>query len=76
MAEHLTLANGDKLFALATGLGVPTTTPCVNKIVEKYTVTGGTGRFMGATGNITVERLVTLSTGVSSGTIEGNIKLQ
>jgi len=73
---NLTVSNGDILFATATGLGVPTTTPGVNKIVEKYTVTGGTGQFESATGDFTVERLVTLPTGVSSGTIKGNIKLR
>lgn len=72
---HLTVSNGDILFATGTGVGAPTTTPGVNKIVEKYTVTGGTGQFTGASGNFSIERLVTLPTGVSSGTIEGRIKL-
>jgi hypothetical protein len=72
---NYTAANGDKIFATNTGLGVPTTTPGVNKIVEKYTITGGTGRYADASGNFTVERLVTLQTGASSGTIEGSIKL-
>ena len=73
--EHLTMANGDILFATGTGLGSPSGTPGVNNIVEKYTITGGTGQFVGATGEYTVERQVNLPTGVSSGTIEGNIKL-
>jgi hypothetical protein len=72
---NFTAADGDKIFATNTGLGVPTSTGGVNKIVEKYTVTGGTGRYTDASGSFTVERLVTLQTGVSSGTIEGSIKL-
>jgi hypothetical protein len=72
---NYTAENGDIIFATATGLGVPTNTPGVNKIVEKCTITGGTGRYQGASGSFTVERLVTLATGVSSGTIKGTIKL-
>ncbi len=72
---HYTAANGDILFATGTGIGAPSNTPGVNKIVEKYTITGGTGRFADANGNFTVERLVNLPTGVSSGTVEGNIRL-
>jgi hypothetical protein len=72
---NYTAENGDKIFATNTGRGVPTSTPGVNAIVEKYTITGGTGRYAGASGNFTVERLVNLSTGVSSGTIKGKIEL-
>jgi hypothetical protein len=73
---NYTVANGDKIFATNTGLGVPTSTAGVNQIVEKYTITGGTGRYVDASGNFTVERLVTLQTGASSGTIEGSIDLR
>ena len=66
-------ANGDSFEAEASGLGEPTETPGVNKIVETYTITGGTGRFAGASGSFTVERLITLPTGISSGTFEGQI---
>jgi hypothetical protein len=72
---NFTAPDGDKIFATNTGLGVPTNTPGVNSIVEKYTVTGGTGRYDGASGNFTVERLVNLATGVSSGTIKGKLEL-
>jgi F0F1-type ATP synthase alpha subunit len=72
---NFTVANGDKIFATNTGMGAPTSTAGVNKIVEKYTVTGGTGRYADASGSFTVERLVTLATGVSTGTIEGSIEL-
>lgn len=74
-SAHFVAANGDSLFAEGSGLGVPTETPGVNRIVEEYTITGGTGRFAGATGSFTVERLITLATGVTDGTIEGKIVL-
>jgi hypothetical protein len=66
-------ANGDVLVAEASGLGTSTNTPGVNHIVEKYTIMGGTGRFAAATGNFTVERWLALATGVSTGTIAGEI---
>jgi hypothetical protein len=73
MTAHFVAANGDTINAEASGLGTPSDTPGVNRIVEKYTITGGTGRFAGASGSFTVERLITLATGVTSGTIEGQI---
>ena len=66
-------ANGDSLYAEGWGQSAPTGTPNVITIVETYTITGGTGRFAGATGNFTVERVLNQATGVSSGTIIGNI---
>jgi uncharacterized alpha/beta hydrolase family protein len=75
LTAHFVAANGDSLFADASGIGQPTETPGVNSIVENYTITGGTGRFAGATGSFTVNRLITLATGVTDGTIEGKIVL-
>jgi acyl-coenzyme A thioesterase PaaI-like protein len=66
-------ANGDSISADGTGEGKPTVIPGVNRIVEEYTITGGTGRFAGATGNFTMERLVTLGSGYSSGDFDGQI---
>ena len=68
-------ANGDLLFAEATGLSAPTADPGVHLITERARITGGTGRFAGATGSFTIVRLVRLSTGVSSGSIDGSISL-
>lgn len=69
----LTAANGDNLFAEGWGQGTLTTTPSIVSIVETYTITGGTGRFVDATGSFIVERLADRATGISSGTINGNI---
>jgi hypothetical protein len=65
--------NGDVIFATQTGQGVPTPDPDVASIVEVSTITGGTGRFAGATGTFTIARLAHLSTGDSSGYFSGTI---
>jgi uncharacterized alpha/beta hydrolase family protein len=75
LTAHFVAANGDSLFAEASGLGQPTETPGVNQIVEQYTITGGTGRFTDSSGNFTVERLINLATGETSGTLNGTIIL-
>jgi hypothetical protein len=66
-------ANSDVIFATQTGQGDPTPDPDIFSIVEVSTITGGTGRFAGATGTFTIERLVSLSTGDSSGSFSGTI---
>lgn len=68
-------ADGSSLYAEGTGQGTPTETPGVVSIVETLTITGGTGRFEGASGNITIRRVIDRATLVSSGTISGNIVL-
>lgn len=65
-----TAANGDTLTASFTGAA--TGSPQVS-IVEHATVTGGTGRFAGATGTFTAQRQFDQSTGVTTGTFEGEI---
>ena len=69
----LVAADGSRLFADGLGQGTPTENPNVVSIVEMYTITGGTGRFAGATGSFTVKRLIDRATGVSTGTINGTI---
>jgi hypothetical protein len=71
---HLIAANGDSLYALGQGVGVPDK-PDFNRVTQAYTIMGGTGRFAGATGNFVVIRLANNATGVSSGSFDGNIVL-
>ncbi len=66
-------ANGDSIFAVFAGQGTPTGEPNVVSLVEAATITGGTGRFAGATGSFTLERVVNLATGISSGSFTGTI---
>ena len=68
-----TAANGDTLTAAFTGQSAPTDTPGVLAIVEVATITGGTGRFAGATGGFTVTRLYDTVAGTTTGTFEGTI---
>jgi hypothetical protein len=68
-------ADGSSLFGQGTGQGTLTGAPGIVSIVETYTITGGTGRFAGAMGNFTVERLINRATLTSSGTISGTIIL-
>jgi hypothetical protein len=69
----LVAADGSSLYADGVGQGTATENPDFVSIVEIYTITGGTGRFAGASGSFTVERMIQRSTGVSSGTISGTI---
>ena len=65
-------ANRDTLTAGFTGQAT-LTAPGVLSIVETATITGGTGRFAGATGNFTVERLLNLDTFLTTVSFEGTI---
>ena len=75
LSARFTAANGDSLFAEGSGQATPTETPGVLKIFETYTITGGTGRFAGASGTFTVERMVNQATRETSGTLSGTIIL-
>lgn len=66
-------ANGDTLSAEFIGYSLPTATPGVLEIVEVATITGGTGRFAGATGSFTVVRYYDTIAGTTAGTFEGTI---
>ena len=69
---EFTAANGDTLTASFTGQS-SLTAPGVLSSVETATITGGTGRFAGATGSFTVERLFNQVTGLTTGSFEGTI---
>jgi hypothetical protein len=71
---ELTAANGDILRASFTGQA-DTTTP-VFAIVESATIVGGTGRFGGATGSFTMERLFDSIAGTTTGSFEGTISMR
>jgi hypothetical protein len=70
---HFIAANGDSIFTEDVGQAEPTGTPGVFHIVEVNTITGGTGRFAGATGSFVLERLVDVTTGFTSGSFNGVI---
>ena len=65
--------NGDTVTATFTGMAGPSGTPGVVLIVEHATITGGTGRFEGATGSFDIARLFIPATGEVTGTIDGTI---
>jgi len=67
---QFTAANGDTLTAGFTGQAT-LTAPGVLSVVETATITGGTGRFAGATGSFSVERLFNQVTGLTTGSFEG-----
>jgi hypothetical protein len=68
-----TAANGDKVYATFTGTATPTATPGVLYIEETATITGGTGRFAGATGSFSVERWYDMVALTTVGSFEGTI---
>lgn len=68
-----TAANGDTLTADFTGRATPTVTPGVFSIVETAAITGGTGRFAGATGSFIVTRSFDFATLLTTGSFEGTI---
>jgi len=70
---EFTAANGDTLTAEFTGTATPTPIPGVLYIEETATITGGTGRFAGATGDFTSERLFDRIAGTTVGSFEGTI---
>ena len=67
-----TAANGDILTADFTSQASPTT-PGVLSIVETAFISGGTGRFAGATGHFTVTRSFDFATNLTAGSFEGTI---
>ena len=72
-SAHLIAANGDSIYTTVAGSSEMTATPGVFSITEVNTITGGTGRFDGAQGSFTVERLINLATGFTSGSFHGTI---
>jgi hypothetical protein len=69
-----TAANGDRVFASTTGGVVLENFPTIG-IRETQVITGGTGRFAGASGSVIVDRSLDLLTGATSGSYSGTINL-
>ena len=68
-----TAANGDTLTADFTSQVTPTDVPGVVNVAVTATITGGTGRFEGATGSFDAERVVDMADGTVTETFEGTI---
>ena len=65
-------ANGDSVEAEFTGFSMPVE-PGFVFVVEAGNITGGTGRFAGATGEFTIMRLVDQVNGTTTGSFSGTI---
>jgi hypothetical protein len=70
---QFTAANGDTLTADFTGQATPVEGTTLLYIEETAVITGGTGRFAGATGSFVVERLYDTATDTTLGSFEGTI---
>ena len=70
---EFTAANGDTLTADFTERFTPTDVPGVFSDVITATITGGTGRFAGATGSFVSDRVADHVTGIVSDSFEGTI---
>lgn len=68
-------ANGDSLRAEAVGQAVENRTPGMLNVIDIYKITSGTGRFTGASGTFTLNRLVSVTTGAANSTFEGYLLL-
>jgi hypothetical protein len=68
-------ANGDCLFTESAADATPVQAPDIFQIVEEHVITGGTGRFAGATGSFRLTRLVNTTTGATSGSFNGSLTL-
>lgn len=66
-----TAANGDTLMTDVEGQATPAGSPTAFTVVETHIVTGGTGRFAGASGRFTITRAVDFATPFTSGEIDG-----
>jgi hypothetical protein len=66
-------ANGDILNKTSTITLTPTRTPGIDTFVDQVFITGGTGRFAGDTGTLTITGQVNLTTGAFSGEITGTL---
>jgi len=71
----LTAANGDVLTAEGTAQGTPSEDGLSLNSLERLTITGGTGRFAGATGSFVLRQVNLAADRNSSGSFDGTISL-
>ena len=76
---NFTAANGDQLWTTTTGVEDEFVPPNVSKVTQSARIVGGTGRFAGATGTLTMLITETIdfvtNTATGSGTVDGTISL-
>ena len=72
-SARLTAANGDSIDTTVVGSAEPSDIPDLLKVTEIHTITGGTGRFAGAQGSFTVDRMHNVVTLVTWGSFHGTI---
>ncbi len=73
-SAHFVAENGDKLDTKSIGQGDQLMNILNHaRVTEIHTITGGTGRFAGATGCFSLERIVNTTTGATSGWFHGTI---
>jgi hypothetical protein len=70
----LTAADGDAVSGTFSGQAVPTDDPNVVNYEDPGVITGGTGRFTGARGHVTMSGLANLATGEYRGTVTGRMR--
>ena len=74
--DTFTAANGDQIFASASGVACPTSNQSMVHVTASATITGGTRHFAHATGSYTIQLTLdfaTTTTGTLSGTSTGTI---
>jgi hypothetical protein len=71
----LTAANGDTIHGIYTGQAVPGEVPGVISFKASGPITGGTGRFAGATGRLAFTGSADLATGEFSETVSGTLAI-
>jgi hypothetical protein len=86
-SAHFVAANGDSLYTTSVARGDPVGAPAdlTTRVTETHTITGGTGRFAGASGSFTLVRLAVFTgepdgaglfaTADTAGSFEGTIVL-
>ena len=68
-----TAANGDTFTTTVQGTATPTSSPTAFTVAETHTITGGTGRFAGASGSFVVTRTVDFADPFTAGAIDGEL---